>query len=224
MFKYAGILISSLIIFASCKNEAKTLFTSLDKNATNVNFQNTFFDDGPLNVANYIYFYNGGGVAIGDINNDGLPDILFTGNMVRNRLFLNKGDFQFEDITARSRIAEKQGWCTGATMVDINNDGRLDFLALQTDGAILRISDRQQGTDWDIAEIARWPHPPGDLPPSAVHNFALTILGIHLLDRADFDKLGETAAARNRWEFMLTIAPLPIPRGTGSPVNPIAMF
>src|SRR6476646_1955990 len=127
MFKYPGILISSLIIFGSCKNDTKTLFTSLDKNATNVNFQNTFFDDGPLNVANYIYFYNGGGVAIGDINNDGLPDILFTGNMVRNRLYLNKGDFQFEDITARSGIAEKQGWCTGATMVDINNDGKLDI-------------------------------------------------------------------------------------------------
>lgn len=127
MLKYPGILISTLIILNSCKNDTKTLFTSLDKNATGINFQNTFFDDGPLNVANYIYFYNGGGVAVGDINNDGLPDILFTGNMVRNRLFLNKGNFQFEDITAKSGIADKQGWCTGATMVDINNDGKLDI-------------------------------------------------------------------------------------------------
>src|SRR5262247_3491333 len=75
---------------------------------------------------------------------------------------------------------------------------------------------------WETPDYA--PHPPGDLPPSAVHNFALTILGIHLLDRADFDAVAEAAAARNRWEFMLTIAPLRIPRGTGSPVNPIAMF
>lgn len=75
---------------------------------------------------------------------------------------------------------------------------------------------------WETPDYA--PHPPGDLPPSTVHNFALTMLGIHLLDRADFDKVGDAAAARNRWEFMLTIAPLPIPRGTGSPVNPIAIF
>ena len=75
---------------------------------------------------------------------------------------------------------------------------------------------------WETPDYA--PHPPGDLPPSSLHNFVLTILGVHLLDRADFDALSEAAAARNRWEFMLTIAPLPIPRGTGSPVNPIAMF
>jgi kynurenine formamidase len=68
------------------------------------------------------------------------------------------------------------------------------------------------------------PQPPGDLPAASLHNFALAILGIHLIDRADFDALSEAAAARNRWEFMLTVAPLPIPKGTGSPVNPIAMF
>jgi kynurenine formamidase len=75
---------------------------------------------------------------------------------------------------------------------------------------------------WETPDYA--PHPPGDLPRSSLHNFALTILGIHLLDRADFDALSDAAAARNRWEFMLTIAPLPIPNGTGSPVNPIAVF
>ena len=68
------------------------------------------------------------------------------------------------------------------------------------------------------------PAAPDDLPRSSLHNFALTILGIHLVDRADFDALSEAAAARNRWEFMLTVAPLPVPKGTGSPVNPIAVF
>lgn len=75
---------------------------------------------------------------------------------------------------------------------------------------------------WETPGYA--PQPAGDIPGYVVHNFALTILGIHLIDRADFDALSEAAAARNRWEFMLTIAPLPIPRGTGSPVNPIAVF
>ena len=68
------------------------------------------------------------------------------------------------------------------------------------------------------------PQPSGDLPRIALHDFVLTILGVHLIDRADFDAVAEAAAARNRWEFMLTVAPLPIPNGTGSPVNPIAMF
>ena len=121
-----ALLLMSFIL-NSCKDKTVTLFESLDPDATGINFKNTLFEDGPLNVANYIYFYNGGGVAVGDINNDGLQDILFTGNMVRNRLFLNKGGFKFEDITPRSGVAEKQGWCTGANMVDINNDGRIDI-------------------------------------------------------------------------------------------------
>ena len=81
----------------------------------------------------------------------------------------------------------------------------------------------------DVA-VAGWetpgyaPQPEGDLPRTALHNFALTILGIQVLDRADFQALANAAAERNRWEFMVTIAPLPIPNGTGSPVNPIAMF
>lgn len=75
---------------------------------------------------------------------------------------------------------------------------------------------------WETPGYA--PQPPGDLPRTALHNFVLTILGVHIIDRADFDALSEAAAARNRWEFMLTVAPLPIPKGTGSPVNPIAMF
>ena len=75
---------------------------------------------------------------------------------------------------------------------------------------------------WETPGYA--PQPEGDLSRTALHNFALTILGIQVLDRADFQRLAMEAAARNRWEFMVTIAPLPIPNGTGSPVNPIAMF
>ncbi|MHA4806511.1 VCBS repeat-containing protein [Flavitalea flava] len=123
-------LILSLILslFLSCSEPTPTqLFTRLDPEKTGVNFRNTLFEGEALNVLNYIYFYNGGGVAIGDINNDGLPDILFTGNMVKNRLFLNKGNFKFEDITEKSGVAALEGWCTGATMVDINGDGKMDI-------------------------------------------------------------------------------------------------
>lgn len=124
---FLAVLTCALVVVYSCSDNASALFTSLDKDDTGITFRNTLFEDGPLNVANYIYFYNGGGVAVGDVNNDGLQDILFTGNMVKNRLFINKGNFRFEDITAQSGVAEKQGWCMGATMADVNNDGNLDI-------------------------------------------------------------------------------------------------
>ena len=121
--------------FFGCKDDTSHLFTIYGEGRTGVNFKNTIYEGEELNVLNYTYFYNGGGVAVGDINNDGLPDILFTGNMVRNRLFLNKGDFKFEDITEKSGIADKQGWCTGATMLDINGDGKLDiYICRSADG------------------------------------------------------------------------------------------
>jgi hypothetical protein len=120
-----GLLISILLV--SCKHTKPKLFSLLDKGDTGIDFRNILQEDSDMNVMNYSYFYNGGGVAIGDINNDGLQDILFTGNMVKNRLYLNKGNLKFEDITAASGIADNQGWCTGATMVDINGDGNLDI-------------------------------------------------------------------------------------------------
>ena len=114
------------VLFA-CGEDKSKLFTDLSHSSTGIDFRNLLVEDESLNVAHYIYFYNGAGVAIGDINNDGLQDVFFTGNMVKNRLYLNKGGMKFENITDQSAVAEKQGWCTGASMVDINQDGYLDI-------------------------------------------------------------------------------------------------
>ncbi|MBS1491308.1 MAG: VCBS repeat-containing protein [Bacteroidetes bacterium] len=121
------ILLTGLLLSCSKENH-NTLFTALPKSKTGIDFRNLLKEEMPeFNITTYPYFYNGGGVAVGDLNNDSLPDIFFTGNMVKNRLFLNKGNFEFENITAQAHIAEKEGWCTGVTMADVNADGWLDI-------------------------------------------------------------------------------------------------
>src|SRR5437762_6011981 len=102
------------------------VFTLLSPTETGVTFANTITTSDSLNVRTDVYVYNGAGVAVGDINNDGLPDIFFAGNMVSSRLYLNKGDMRFEDIT-QSAGATTHGWASGVSMVDVNNDGYLDI-------------------------------------------------------------------------------------------------
>jgi hypothetical protein len=90
-------------------------------------FNNELKETSTLNILYYPYFYNGGGVAIGDINNDGLPDLYFTGNQVPNKLYLNKGNLEFEDITESAGVSGSSDWNTGVTMADVNGDGNLDI-------------------------------------------------------------------------------------------------
>lgn len=104
-----------------------TLFKQMHEDSTGISFANNLSFDQKFNIYTYRNFYNGGGVALGDINNDGLIDIYFTGNQIPNKLFLNKGDFKFEDITARAGVAGKQTWSTGVSMADVNGDGLLDI-------------------------------------------------------------------------------------------------
>lgn len=103
------------------------LFEKLNPKKTGIAFSNKLTESKKNNILTYEYFYNGAGVAIGDINNDGLDDIFFTGNMVENKLYLNKGDFKFQDISQSSGVKGKNAWTTGVTMVDINGDGLLDI-------------------------------------------------------------------------------------------------
>ena len=117
----------SVTIFFSCAQEKQqpTLFTL--EEATGINFINKVENTKDFNIFTYRNFYNGGGVAIGDINNDSLPDVFMTSNMGTNKLFLNKGNFKFEDISIKTGIEEKGKWNTGVVMVDINADGWLDI-------------------------------------------------------------------------------------------------
>lgn len=116
-----------LLLCHSCRNENK-LFESLPSSTTNIKFTNKLAEHKLFNILYYLYYYNGGGVATGDINNDGLPDIYFTANNKGgNKLYLNKGDFQFEDITDKAGVAGTADWCTGVTMADVNGDGFLDI-------------------------------------------------------------------------------------------------
>src|SRR5690606_35378203 len=105
----------------------RTLFTKLPSAQTGIDFVNAVEDQADFNIFRYRNFYNGGGVAIGDINNDGLPDIYFTANMRKNRLYLNKGNFVFEDITDKAGVGGTKPWVTGVMMVDVNGDGFLDI-------------------------------------------------------------------------------------------------
>ncbi|MCB7479999.1 VCBS repeat-containing protein [Christiangramia sediminis] len=109
------------------KSDENTLYTLLDSEETGIAFINEVKNSPDFNIFKYRNFYNGGGVAIGDINNDGLPDIYLTANMKPNKLYLNKGNFKFEDISKSAGIEGNKPWSTGVNMVDINQDGLLDI-------------------------------------------------------------------------------------------------
>jgi hypothetical protein len=114
------------LFLSACKTKSNTtLFEKL--NNTGIQFTNSVVDDKDNNIFKYRNFYNGAGVGIGDINNDGLSDVFFTANQGANKLFLNKGDFKFDDISVKAGFGEKKQWSTGVTMVDINHDGWLDI-------------------------------------------------------------------------------------------------
>ena len=115
-----------MLLLFSCKQKTEpTLFELVDN--TGIHFRNDVADGKKENSFLFRNFYNGGGVAIGDINNDGLPDVFFTSNMGENKMYLNKGDFHFDDITAKAGFKQDSMWSTGVVFVDINNDGWLDI-------------------------------------------------------------------------------------------------
>ncbi|HVZ96914.1 MAG TPA: VCBS repeat-containing protein, partial [Chitinophagaceae bacterium] len=125
-----------LIIFSNSCKQNHAVFTKLSSSVTNIDFENRPEARKGFGILYYLYYYNGGGVAVGDINNDGLPDIYFTANSRgHNKLYLNKGNYKFEDITEKAGVAGASDWCTGATMADVNGDGLLDIYVCSVDQA-----------------------------------------------------------------------------------------
>ena len=116
-----------IILFSCSKRESNSLFELKKSSHTKVDFTNTLNYTEELNPYTYRNFYNGGGVGIGDFNNDSLPDIFFAGNLVSNKLYINKGDFVFDDVTDEAGLNSSGIWSTGVSVVDINHDGYLDI-------------------------------------------------------------------------------------------------
>ncbi len=126
-----------LLFFASgCaerdQEEPFQVFSRLTTESTGITFENRIVEHEGFNVLEYEYFFNGGGVAIGDLNNDGLPDIYFTANMEPDQLYLNKGELKFENITVSANLDDTPHWTTGVTMADVNADGWLDIYVCQS--------------------------------------------------------------------------------------------
>jgi hypothetical protein len=122
-------LVAFVVMFFSCdKAKEKSNFEELDSSKTHVSFENKLEPREGFGILYYLYYYNGGGVAVGDVNNDGLADIYFTANSKgHNKLYLNRGNFNFEDVTVKAGVAGNSDWCTGVTMADVNGDGLLDI-------------------------------------------------------------------------------------------------
>jgi hypothetical protein len=120
-----------LLCFLMCscgkKDETGSLFEELSPGKTGIDFTNRLLEDDQFNIIEYLYFYNGGGVAVGDVNNDGLIDLYFSSNQEPNKLFLNEGNFKFKDISSSANVSGLSNWKTGVTMVDVNGDGYLDI-------------------------------------------------------------------------------------------------
>src|ERR1700704_1580340 len=123
---------STVLWLIACKGKKTTLFENITSSHSGITFNNNIAENDSINPLDVVNIYNGGGVGIGDFNNDGLQDIYFTGNMVPCKLYLNKGNFEFEDITDKAGVDGLGRWARGVSVIDINNDGLMDIYICNT--------------------------------------------------------------------------------------------
>ncbi|WP_426062956.1 VCBS repeat-containing protein [Flavobacterium sp. DSP2-3-1] len=115
------------LLFMGCSKKEAQLFEKLSSEKSNITFNNQLLESKNISILDYLYYFNGGGVSLGDINNDGLVDIYFTSNQGKNKLYLNKGSNEFEDISVKAGVESQSDWNTGTVMADVNGDGYLDI-------------------------------------------------------------------------------------------------
>ncbi|MFV8268645.1 VCBS repeat-containing protein [Flavobacterium sp. GT2N3] len=115
------------LLFIGCSKKEGQLFEKLSSEESNITFTNQLLESKNISILDYLYYYNGGGVSLGDINNDGLVDIYFTSNQGKNKLYLNKGNNKFEDISVNAGVQSQSDWNAGTVMADVNGDGYLDI-------------------------------------------------------------------------------------------------
>ena len=131
LFQIVFICSVAISLWPGCKSK-QTLFEKIPSSHSGIYFNNGITETDSINPLHVVNVYNGGGVGVGDFNNDGLPDIYFTGNMVSNKLYLNKGDFKFEDVTLKAAVGGDGKWARGVAVIDINNDGLMDMYICNT--------------------------------------------------------------------------------------------
>jgi hypothetical protein len=127
---FVAVLLAAFML--CCKTKPSTLFQLKSSGETGIDFANTIHETDSFNILTYEYIYNGGGVAVSDFNNDGRPDLFFTGNQSGNKLYLNKGNFKFRDVTQSANVNVKGRWNSGVAVADINNDGLMDIYVCAT--------------------------------------------------------------------------------------------
>ncbi|MCB0654729.1 MAG: VCBS repeat-containing protein [Saprospiraceae bacterium] len=136
-------LVLMAVVGTGCAKDSNTRFKTIKSSTSGVHFRNDLTPTSEMNIFNYLYFYNGGGTAIGDVDGDGLPDIYFSANQLPNQLYLNQGGFKFKEVAKAAGVQGPDGWTTGVAMADVNGDGRLDIYVCQL-GSHLTFQQRNQ--------------------------------------------------------------------------------